>query len=39
LESSHPEILKDIAEKKLIPPETETALREAVEEFNRGWQV
>jgi F-type H+-transporting ATPase subunit alpha len=39
LESTHPELLKDIAEKKQIEPETEKALREALEEFNRGWQV
>ena len=30
---------KDIAEKKLISPETETGLKDAIESFNRGWQV
>jgi F-type H+-transporting ATPase subunit alpha len=39
MESSHPEILKDIAEKKQIIPETEAQLREALEDFNRGWHV
>jgi len=39
MESSHPEILKDIAEEKQITPETEAQLREALEDFNRGWHV
>jgi F-type H+-transporting ATPase subunit alpha len=38
IEASHPEILKDIAARKLITPETEAALRQAIESFNRGWQ-
>jgi hypothetical protein len=38
MESSHPEILKEIAEKKEITPETEALLREALDEFKRGWQ-
>jgi F-type H+-transporting ATPase subunit alpha len=37
MESSHPEILRDIAEKKKIVPETESALRNALEEFKRVW--
>jgi len=39
IESSHPGILRDIAEKKQITPETEALLKEAVEESNRSWQV
>jgi F-type H+-transporting ATPase subunit alpha len=39
IEASHPEILKDIAARKLITPETEAALRQAIESFNRGWQA
>jgi F-type H+-transporting ATPase subunit alpha len=38
VEASHPEILKDIAARKLITPETEKALRQAIEAFNQGWQ-
>jgi F-type H+-transporting ATPase subunit alpha len=38
MDSSHPDILRDIAEKKKITAETETALREALEAFNRVWQ-
>jgi F-type H+-transporting ATPase subunit alpha len=38
IEASHPEIPKDIAARKLITPETEKALRQAIEEFNQGWQ-
>jgi F-type H+-transporting ATPase subunit alpha len=37
MESSHPEILKDIAEKKRITQETEAALRKALDEFKHGW--
>lgn len=37
VETSHPEILKDIAEKKQITPETETQLRQAIEGYNRSW--
>jgi F-type H+-transporting ATPase subunit alpha len=39
IEASHPEIPKDIAARKMITPETETALRQAIEAFNQGWQV
>ncbi|HKY84357.1 MAG TPA: F0F1 ATP synthase subunit alpha [Anaerolineales bacterium] len=38
VEASHPEILKEVADRKLITPETETALRQAIESFNQGWQ-
>ena len=38
VEASHPELSKDIAERKMITPETEKALRQAIESFNRGWQ-
>lgn len=37
MESSHPEIGKDIQEKKMITPETEARLREAIQGFNAGW--
>jgi F-type H+-transporting ATPase subunit alpha len=38
IEASHPEIPKDIAARKMITPETEQALRRAIEAFNQGWQ-
>jgi len=38
IDASHPEIPKDIAARKLITPETEQALRQAIEAFNQGWQ-
>ena len=38
LTTSHPEIGKDIAEKKQITPETEQKLREALEAFRATWQ-
>src|SRR3990172_4643895 len=38
VEASHPEIPKDIAARKMITPETEKALRQAIEAFNQGWQ-
>jgi F-type H+-transporting ATPase subunit alpha len=37
LESSHPGILKDVAEKKIITDENKDKLQEAVETFNRSW--
>jgi F-type H+-transporting ATPase subunit alpha len=37
MEASHPEILKDIAEKKVITEETEADLRKAIETFNTSW--
>jgi F-type H+-transporting ATPase subunit alpha len=39
VEASHADILKDIAEKKEVTPETEGKLRKAIETFNRSWQV
>ena len=39
METSHPEILRDIAESKRITDETEAALRKAVESFKAGWQA
>ncbi len=38
MEASHQDLLKDIAERKVITEETEARLREAIEAFNRGWQ-
>jgi F-type H+-transporting ATPase subunit alpha len=38
LTTSHPEIGKDIADKKQITPETEKKLREALEAFKATWQ-
>jgi F-type H+-transporting ATPase subunit alpha len=37
METSHPEIGKDIAEKKRITEENEAALREALTAFTNGW--
>jgi F-type H+-transporting ATPase subunit alpha len=39
MDSSHPELLRDIAEKKEITDDTRAQLHEAVEAFMRGWQV
>ncbi len=38
IDASHPEIPKDIAARKMITPETEQALRQAIEAFNQGGQ-
>jgi F-type H+-transporting ATPase subunit alpha len=38
IESSHSELLTDIAAKKEITTDTEAQLREAIEAFMRGWQ-
>jgi F-type H+-transporting ATPase subunit alpha len=38
LTTSHPEIGKDIADKKQITPETEKKLREALSAFQASWQ-
>ena len=38
LDASHPEIASDIGARKLITPETEKALRQAIEAFSQGWQ-
>ncbi|MFQ5921317.1 MAG: F0F1 ATP synthase subunit alpha [Anaerolineales bacterium] len=37
VESSHGNLLRDIAEKKAISPETETRLEEVIINFDRGW--
>ena len=37
LETSHPEVLRDIGEKKQITPQNDKALRQALDEFQRGW--
>ncbi|MCK5316995.1 MAG: F0F1 ATP synthase subunit alpha, partial [Anaerolineales bacterium] len=37
IETSHPEILKDIAKAKIIIDKTEEKLHKAVETFNRSW--
>jgi F-type H+-transporting ATPase subunit alpha len=39
IESTNPEILKDIEAEKVITPETEEKLRETIQAFNQGWQV
>jgi len=39
MESTHPEILKEIAEKKEISDETRASLHKALDEFKRGWHV
>lgn len=38
LETSHSEIGKDIAEKKMVTEETETLLHESIKTFNSTWQ-
>jgi F-type H+/Na+-transporting ATPase subunit alpha len=38
METSYPEVGRDIDEKKLISPENEARLKEAVQAFNAGWQ-
>jgi len=37
IEASHPDILKDIADKKILTDENQGKLREAIENFNRSW--
>jgi F-type H+-transporting ATPase subunit alpha len=37
LETSHPDLLKDISERKELVPETEARLKEAIEAFNRSY--
>jgi len=39
METSHPEIGKEIAEKRMITPETEVKLKEALSSFNNTWQA
>jgi F-type H+-transporting ATPase subunit alpha len=36
--NTHPEIRQDIGGRRIITPETETALRQAIERFNAGWR-
>jgi|GEM_PF-6716536 len=38
LQTSHAHLLKDIAAKKQVTGETESALREAIAAFNSTWQ-
>ena len=38
METSHPEIGKDISDQKRITPENETRLRKALDDFKTGWQ-
>lgn len=38
METSYPEIRRDILEKRQITPETEAALRDAIKAFNLAWQ-
>jgi F-type H+-transporting ATPase subunit alpha len=38
MESSHPEVVKDIAEKKRITEQNEEALRKGLETFNSTWR-
>jgi F-type H+-transporting ATPase subunit alpha len=38
METSYPEVGKDIAEKKVVAPETEEKLKEALKAFNSTWQ-
>jgi F-type H+-transporting ATPase subunit alpha len=37
LETTHPEILADIAERKIITDENRAKLASAIEDFNRTW--
>jgi F-type H+-transporting ATPase subunit alpha len=37
VESSHGDLLRDIAEEKAISPESEQRLEEVIQNFNRGW--
>ena len=37
VESSHGDLLRDIAEQKAISPESEKRLEEVIQNFNRGW--
>ncbi|HEY9077349.1 MAG TPA: F0F1 ATP synthase subunit alpha [Anaerolineaceae bacterium] len=39
MESNHPKIGRDIAEKKQITPQTDGELREAIEAFNSTWAM
>jgi F-type H+-transporting ATPase subunit alpha len=37
METSFPDILKDIGQRRIITPETEAKLRQALDTFNRSW--
>ncbi len=37
METSVPEVGRDIADKKLLTPETEERLKQAIKDFNSGW--
>jgi len=39
IDQSHPDLGKDIIEKKLIAPETEKKLRDALSGFKSTWQA
>jgi F-type H+-transporting ATPase subunit alpha len=39
METSHPEVGKDIAEQRIITSDTETRLKEALTAFNNTWQA
>jgi len=38
METSHAEVAQEIVEKKAITPENEPRLKEAISQFNSGWQ-
>jgi F-type H+-transporting ATPase subunit alpha len=38
METSYPEIGKDIAEKKIIAEDNEARLKDAIKAFGAGWQ-
>jgi F-type H+-transporting ATPase subunit alpha len=38
METSHPEIGREIAEKKTISETAENQMKEAIRAFNSGWQ-
>ncbi|MCC7360867.1 MAG: F0F1 ATP synthase subunit alpha [Anaerolineales bacterium] len=38
METSHPEVGRDIEAKKILTPENEAVLKEAITAFNAGWQ-
>ncbi|MBP7690817.1 MAG: F0F1 ATP synthase subunit alpha [Anaerolineales bacterium] len=38
MEVSHPEVGQDIGAKKLVSPETEARLKDALQQFGAGWQ-
>ena len=38
VQTTHPDVLRELAEKKQISPELETRLRAVLENFNKGWR-